>query len=161
MAASLTIDGNTHGISGGQFNLTANIDAAGILMGGSFSITGSVPGYDPLLGPTLLTGDVQAFGYNNIVGNTPDPFEFLFTNTGGDLAGLFGPQFGVILTLTNGLPINTGVGTPFASDFSGGTRAGVADTAPIPEPTSGLLALIGGFFVMRRVRQVNHTTQKH
>ena len=90
---------------------------------------------------TLLTGDITAFGYEN----ENDPFEFLFSLTGGDAAGLYGgigSTGGVILS-----SIFTDFTGFFSSDWS---SFGVSDTGtPVPEPVtmlllgSGLIGLAG------------------
>jgi len=119
-----------------SFNLNATVDAAGVASGGTLSIGGTVNSLGFLSG-TLLTGTLSAFGFPAAGG---DPLEFIFNVTGGDAAGLFGSQAGVILT---------GSGfTSFTSDFS--SRSGLANAAsiiPIPAAAwlfgSGLLGLVG------------------
>lgn len=154
-AVNLTSGGATIPISGGSFFLEATIDAAGILSGGSLTIAGTLAGY----ASPLITGDIALFGFDDTPGNEPDPFEFLIDTTGGDLAGLFGPTFGVILTLNSPLltdpagGTNPAGGTVFGNDFASTSYAGVADIAPIPEPSSSVLALVGGFVVMQQLRR--------
>ena len=111
--------------------------------------------YGNMMDP-LLTGDLIAFGFNDVVGEDPDPFEFLFSTTGGDLAFLFPPQFGMKLSLLSPLSAaasgNPQGGTVFGADF-GPDRSGVADIAPIPEPAASLLSLVGGIIVAHQLRR--------
>lgn len=122
-------------IADGTFDLTASIDNTGNLsgLGGTLTIGGTVPTLGFKSG-TLLTGALTAFGFPSAGG---DPLEFLFDVTGGDAAGLYGAEGGVILT-------QTGFGGIFAVEFSG-TGLGQSDTGvqSIPEP-SAVLLLAGG-----------------
>lgn len=133
---ALSIDSTCCGTT---FNLSATIDSAGIASGGSLTIGGTVAALGFNSG-TLLTATLSSFGFPAAGG---DPLEFVFDVTGGDAAGLFGAQFGVVLTGT-GLPP-----TLFSSGFNN-TRAGQAVAAPVvPIPAavwlfgSGLLGLMG------------------
>lgn len=125
-------------VTGGSFNITANIDGSGNLVSGSLNIGGTVPAIGATPTP-LLTGTATAFGFPNPPGG--QVFEFLFTVTGGSLATLghypLGSTVGVILS--TGGPNFSGL---FGSNYSNG-GFGVADTAPlIPEPaTLSLMAL--------------------
>lgn len=133
-------------IAGGTFDLTATIDNAGNLVGGTIAIGGTVGSLGFNSG-TLLTGALTAFGFPNV---GSDPFEFLFDVTGGDAAALYGGgsvPAGVILS-------GTGFGGDFASDFDNlstgpGTGIAVANVGTVPIPAalwlfgSGLLGLIG------------------
>jgi len=135
-------------IAGGIFYLTATIDNAGNLVGGTGTIT--IGGTVASLGfnsGTLLTGTLTAFGFPNA---GSDPFEFLFDVTGGDAAALYGGGSvpgGVILS-------GTGFGGDFTSDFDNlnigpGTGIAVANVGTVPIPAalwlfgSGLLGLTG------------------
>ncbi len=127
-------------ISGGSFDLSASIDDTGTLVGGTLSIGGTVAALGFSSG-TLLTGDLLAFGFPDAGG---DPLEFLFNPTGGDAAGLFsGLPGGVILT-------GSSFGGSFTENFDNligghpGTGSGVANTAPVPEPSALALLLAGG-----------------
>lgn len=132
-------------IAGGTFNLSANINASGVLSGGSLTIGGTVASLGFNSG-TLLTGDLTAFGFPGAGG---DPLEFLFDITGGDAAGLYGSLPGGIILSDAGF---TG---DFTNDFDNliggvtGTGIGVSDVAPVPLPAavwlfgSGLLGLAG------------------
>ena len=122
-----------------SFVLSANVDSAGNASGGSLTIGGTVSSLG-FTSSTLLTGTLSSFGFPATGG---DPFEFVFDVTGGDAAGLFGSQFGVVLTGT-GLPA-----TLFTSNFNNARngQANAASIVPIPAAVwlfgSGLLGLIG------------------
>jgi len=139
-ALELDDDGSipAEAITDGSFDLAANIDASGVLNGGTFSIGGTVASLGFNSG-TLLTGNLTAFGFPDLGG---DPLEFLFSVTGGDAAGLYGSIGGIVLTG------GTGFTGDFAFDFSGDGTA-VADVAPVPLPAAvwlfgaGLLGLVG------------------
>ena len=146
-ALELDDDGSVpaEAISGGTFDLSAIIDDAGALVGGSLTIGGTVASLGFNSG-TLLTGTLTAFGFPDAGG---DPLEFLFDVTGGDLAPLYGSlPGGVILSFTD----FTG---DFTADFDNlingdpGTGSAVANVAPVPVPAavwlfgSGLLGLAG------------------
>ena len=138
-------------IAGGLFDLDAVIDNAGNLVGGSFSIFGTIAGLGFNSG-TLLTGNLTAFGFPDAGGN---PLEFLFTVTGGDAAALFGADGGMILG-------QTGFGGDWGSDFDNlisgipGTGQGSADTAAMPASEPGILFLqalgLAMLFLARRRR---------
>jgi hypothetical protein len=136
VAASWTSGGVTTGITGGVFDLSATIDSAGDASGGSLTITDAIS--------TLLTGTLvtDGFGFDAEAFNEPDPFEFLFNTTGGTVATVLGPHFGVILTSTTLLPVNPIGGTVFEQDFSA-PYAGIADAAVMPEPGSAVLMGLG------------------
>jgi hypothetical protein len=128
-------------IAGGSFDLTATIDDSGNLSAGSFSIGGTVASIGANSG-TLLTGGLTDIGFNDAGGG--DPLEFLFSVTGGDLAGLYGGTGGIILT-------GTGF-TSWATSFQNADFAGMSDTftvSPVPVPAavwlfgSALLGLAG------------------
>ncbi len=69
--------GSAIDITGGSFDLSANIDSAGNLLGGTVSIGGSVAELGFTSG-TLLTGELVNFGFRNDGG---DPLEFIFNIT--------------------------------------------------------------------------------
>lgn len=133
--------GASETIAGGTFDLSASIDATGLLAGGTLAIGGTVAALGFNSG-ILLTGSVTAFGFPVAGG---DPLEFLFSLTGGDAAGLYGG-----IGSTGGVLLSGGTG--FTGDFTAdfrGTGSAVADVAPIPLPAAvwlfgtGLLGLIG------------------
>lgn len=132
----------------GSFDIGATIDETGAPTGGALAITGQVLTF----GPTLLTAELTAFGYLDGGG---DLFEFLFTVTGGDLAttefyGEPGTVVGVILD-ANGSDFSGSFNSDFNNNFGmPGFGMGVSDTAPIPEPSSLLLLLVGGVLAFRR-----------
>ena len=134
-------------IADGSFNLSALINDSGLLASGTLDIGGTVAALGFSSG-TLLTGNLNAFGFPNAGG---DPLEFLFEVTGGDAAGLYGGVGSIGGIILSG---GTGFTGDFTTDFSGSGTA-VADVAPIPLPAavwlfgSGLLGLVG---VSRRRR---------
>jgi hypothetical protein len=133
------------------FNINATVNASGIGTAGTLSIQGLVNG----MGPNLLTGTLTAGGFGSK--NTPgvnlgdnDILEFIFTVTGGDMAAMYGgigSPVGTILDSNND-SINDGEWTH--SWNNGPNDAAVADTAPVPEPTTLALFAIGGIALLRR-----------
>jgi hypothetical protein len=136
-------------IVGGTFNLNAEIDAGGNLLGGIIIIGGTVGAANS---GTLLTGNLTDIGFSEVVG-VSDPLEFLFEVTGGDLAGAYGGTGGTILT-----------GTDFAGwlgNFANAPFSGASDTfavSPSPVPVPATVWLFGtaliGFVGMSRRRKV-------
>lgn len=126
------------------YMLTATIDEAGVASAGTLTVSGKIASLGATSG-TLLTGMYQDFGYGT--GPSGDPFEFIFSVTGGDLASYYGGiggQIGVLIGAGS-----TGF-AGFAGSFSNGSGA-TNDTFYVPEPVSlSLLALVG--FVLRRRR---------
>lgn len=120
-------------IVGGTFDLDASIDGSGVLGSGTIAIGGTVPTLGFNSG-TLLTGTLNDFGFPT----TGDPLEFLFSVTGGDAAGLYGPGLiGVIISNGSGFE-----GT-FTSNFEN-TGGATSDVAPVvPLPGSLWLSLVG------------------
>jgi hypothetical protein len=144
---ALTLDGAP--ISNGTFLLIVDLAA----ISGTLDIGGNVGGS----GPSLLTGDLTAFGF---IPGGGDPLEFTFSATGGDLLSLFGglsAPIGVILS-------GTGFPGDFAADFDNriglaqGTGSGVADAAAVPEAGTAVLLLLGGFgLATRRAGRIRRT----
>jgi hypothetical protein len=140
-----------YNINNGSFDLSASIDDFGSASSGSLAIGGDIPGLGVM--GSLLTGSLTDFGFQTGGG---DLFEFLFTVTGGQLAGDFGG-----LGATVGVILNAD-GSTFTGDWTldfnnnGGNPGfglGVADTAFIPAP-AGLAVLLGaGFCAGRRRRR--------
>ena len=143
-AFSLTTGpGSSETIVGGTIDVTATIDNFGVLQSGTLTIEGAIPTLSIFSVTTLLAGDLTAFGFDG----PNDPFEFLFTVTGGALQNIFTPVAGQILT-------GTGFGGNFDDDFSG---IGSNDTAltGTPEPSTILhfitgLGILGGYFAWRQ-----------
>jgi len=129
-------------ISNGTYDITATIDDFGNASGGSLTIGGTIASLGFTSG-TLLTGDLTAFGFPDAGG---DPLEFLFDVTGGDAAGLFGPNVGIILS-------DSGFNGTFASNFKNtGNGRNMAAPVATPEPGSLLLMLtgLGALFGLRK-----------
>jgi PEP-CTERM motif len=140
----------------GAYTLDATITGAGVLTSGSFTIDGDVGG-----GPTtLLTGSLNtgaegvAFGASSAGDGL---FEFLYTVSGGSLAGDFGgigASGGIIMS-----PVGGGFTDAWNVDFNnGGVGSGYADHAPlVPEPSSFLLLLFGAALCVATHRSRSRT----
>ena len=125
-----------HDVWNGSFDLHADIDNNGNLIGGTLFIEGRIDdASNPMV--TLIMGDLTNFGYQPEGG---DPLEFLFNPTGGQLISEYnGMQGGVIMA-------GSGFGGSFEENFSG--TYGASDTAPVPVPAAvwllgtGILGLL-------------------
>ena len=135
----------------GTFNLYAEVDNSGNLVGGTVVIKGEVVDLSISYG-VLLQGTLTEFGYQDGGVGNADQFEFLFDVTGGSLMGAYGPVAGTI--------INTSENTPFSGSFasnfdtSGFSEETAADSRPlVPEPSTWLLVtfsvLVFGWLVRR------------
>lgn len=124
-------------IAGGLYMLQANIDGSGVLSGGSITIEGTIDSLGYTSG-TLLQGTLTDFGYG-----AGDTLEFLFSPTGGDLAGLYGSDGGIIMG-------QTGFHGSFHQDF--GALTAVADVAAVPVPAAVwlMLSALAGLAGVRR-----------
>ncbi len=130
-----------------SFDLTANIDDGGNLLGGSFSVNGSID--DAPIGPidgVLLTGDLTALGFPVAGG---DPIEFLYSVTGGLLAGVFGGigETGGIILEDNNLNFTGSWADNFSNDGSTLGTANIAvprgEEEVVPEPVTAATFLLG------------------
>lgn len=132
----------------GNFGISATIDGSGALSAGTITITGTIAseGYNS---GTLLTGDLTDFGYAGDASGII--FEFTFDVTGGDLASAYGGLPGGVI-LSTALNSFSGFGSDFDNLIGGypGTGSGISDTAPVPEPSTGLLVLAGLAILGRR-----------
>jgi hypothetical protein len=128
----------------GSYTLSATITDDGSLTGGALTVNGDV-GQGA---QTLLAGTLNTLGFMDPPGGSV--FEFLFTVTGGnptivqDFGGTNAANCGIILDawFVNG-------GTPFGgswtNDFDNDGFSGLSDNfAAVPEPSSIMLALLGG-----------------
>ena len=141
-ANTITFDGSTDNITGGGMSFSANVSAGGpgdaSLNSGTFSITGTSGIYNS---GTLLSGNLIDLGYAN---NGNQSLEFLFSVTGGDLAGFYDSGFGGFNLFVSGYNDDN-----FNTSFSNTSYNGFATIAPVPVPAavwlfgSGLLALAG------------------
>jgi hypothetical protein len=139
----------------GQFNLTANITAAGVLTGGQLTIDGDIGSGNELLLSGLLVagGEGSAFG---AVAGGPGRFEFLFTVNGGNavIQDDFASSYrGIIVNpfFSSGDAVFSG---DWTSNFSNDGYSGAVDCAVlVPEPSSLLVALGAGVAVAVRRRE--------
>lgn len=137
---TFTAGGSAEFTSASDLTLTANIDAAGNLSGGSFTISGTVTNSATATSYTgvLLSGTVVDYGISDIGGTGgTDLSDFRLQPTGGQMLSLFGTgQVGAIISLEG----STYAGS-FAAPF-GATRA-KGDIGPIPVVPPTACATIG------------------
>ena len=121
--------------SSGNLTITASIDSAGNLSGGTFTLSGTVTNSinSTTYSGVLLTGTVVDYGMSDIAGpGGTDLSDFKLQPTGGQMLSLFGTgPAGAIISLE---------GSTYAGNFAapfGATRA-KGDLGPIPTvpPTS-------------------------
>ena len=121
----------------GDLVLTANIDNAGNLLGGTFTVDGLVtgPGCMPDCGPSLLSGTIEDYGIVD-TGGTNDQADFRLDamSASGDLLALFPPGdvIGVNVTLEGST-----FGGDFISDFSCVSPKAFAGSTTPPEVVQG------------------------
>lgn len=132
----------------GSWAISAIVDEFGVASSGTLTITGDVLGNNGV----LLTGNLVDFGWTKV---GADRFEFIFSATGGLLAtsqyfGVPGTPVGVIFDTFE--DIFDGTWNDDFANEAGGPFA-VADTAPLPEPsTLSVLLLAAGLAGMKRRR---------
>ncbi len=149
---------DSDGVSGtdadaiGVFDLTATINNAGVLSGGSLTITQNGAGVvTPIdAGPypvTLLTATLTQFDFTTAADTD---LEFLATVTGGSQAALFGGNGASIGILLNPDGLDLPDVSPFGSDIA--TRDVAANVfAVIPTPaTAALLGPLAALALLRR-----------
>jgi len=173
-ASGLTSDYNTSGGDVGvttldSYILSATISNSGNLTVGTLTINGGVgggPDETPLLYCNLTTGPAgTAFGYGDGGGEI---FQFLFKVSSGYLANAFGgsgANGGIILSV----PWDSSHGdvafnnsTAFNSNFNNSYSAnGVINSfAPVPEPSSISLVLVGGVLCLVARRRLKAPRSK-
>jgi hypothetical protein len=127
-------------IEDGNFLLTAIIDNEGVASSGALTVTGTFGSFgSPLLTSTNLLG----FGSSGIGGGSV--LEFLFGAPQGSLTPTVydtTTPVGVILTQLGGFPGSWTDSWSSGVDWWDGNQ-GVADIAPVPEPSTLLLVLSG------------------
>ncbi len=102
----------------GDFDLTAMVDPLGVFSGGTFTM------FD---GTTLLlAGDLTAFA------SSPSSIEFLYNVTGGSIGAGY---------TVGGITLSGGFQSDRLSSLSAVARPVIS--SPVPEPSAGLLFLIG------------------
>jgi hypothetical protein len=130
-ASQLFTNPTTYAITdSGEFDLDAQIDNFGNLVGGTLIITGKVSDLMFDSG-TMLTGDLTAVGYADDVMANGDTIEFLFTVSGGDAAMMFG-GIGAIGGVILG---NTKYAGTWAADFMSDAFQVLNDTG-VPKQVS-------------------------
>ena len=137
LALTLEIDGvgaPDYIIADGWFDLDARVYGT-TFYGGTLVISGTVPTL--YTSGTLLSVTLTEMGFSDEGGEV---FEFAGDATGGDLAALPGmSRIGVIIDT-----FDSGFGGLFTGSFAN-SGFGVSDTAAVPEPSSILLLLLGGY----------------
>jgi len=121
-------------IIGGLVDLQATIDGAGVLSGGTFTLSGSVSDGSTTYGDPLLTGTVSDYGIvDTALGpNTTDQADFRIAPTGGSLLPLMGANDVAVLT---SLELSDYAGT-MASNWSADRCKGqIGPTPPDNQPT--------------------------
>jgi hypothetical protein len=108
--------------------LSIVVDDSGNLVGGGsgedFELKGEVEidtdgdGTPEQFSGILLSGEVEKFGFEDR--EVDDRYDFVFTTTGGELAGLFGSAFGVTTVSEH-----SSFDGSFVSDFGGGAKGSV------------------------------------
>ncbi|MEL6108269.1 MAG: PEP-CTERM sorting domain-containing protein [Planctomycetota bacterium] len=145
-AGNLTLDLGSDGPGPATFEMTADIDESGDLLGGSFEIFGDDPFDDAVSGDTsvsLLSGS-----FTDVRGalETAGVLEFEADSIGGAFANLFGSE---VVIKIGGLS----TGNSFLHDFfvAGFGSANVG--RPVPEPSTFAVWCIGaGALLVRRRR---------
>ncbi len=130
--------GTDNSIFGGTFDLIATVDGSGSLVGGTLTVGGTIPdlGYNS---NTLLTGILTGMGFSD-----SGLLEFVFDVTGGDAAGLYGLEGGVLLS-------QSGFSGDWTSDFSSfGLAFADIGRLPVDEPATLLLLTFGLALLWRR-----------
>jgi len=143
-ASELAYNDTTYGIDDGIYALDAQIDDNGNLLGGLFSIEGTIDalGYDS---GNLLTANLNAFGFssNGIL-------EFTLDIIGGDAMNIYNGLGGTIIG-------GTGFTGDFNSDWGTQYSDAVSDTgvvaSAVPEPSTYLLMGLGLLTVAAAARR--------
>jgi hypothetical protein len=125
---SFDLNGTTYpSIVGGQYMLSAHVNAAGQAGAGTLDITGTIPSLAS--SGTLLTGQLSEFGFEPGGG---DIFEFDFDVTGGDLAPYYDGHVSIILDAQD-----SGFDGSFSTSFEASPYLSVADNGTtVPEPSA-------------------------
>lgn len=125
------------------YSLVATVNNAGVATGGTLAVSGKIASLGATSG-SLLTGVFQSFGYSTA--SNADPFEFIFTVTGGDLASAYGGIGGKIGVILDAKSTNF---AGFSASFTNGSGA-TNDTFHVPEPATCCLLALAGVIAYRR-----------
>lgn len=133
------------------------INSSGVItghrIGGDFVLTGTldIRSLGATYTGTLLTGNIERFGFLNATGTTPDTMDFLFNITGGSMMSLYSAgTLGMSMSLENST-FNGSFADSFSSTRIKGSAGPVAMPDSIPDPSTPLLLLIGLPLMMRAV----------
>ncbi len=134
---NIRMDASTLGLFfSGAVQLSASIDNAGNLIGGSLLVTGDVDVDGDFIvdhSGTLLTATVIDFGAED-TGSTVDVFDFRLNQAGGALAGYYaGKDLGLRVVAERSNFIGT-----FTTDFTGGAKGELGSVEPEYVPTPGI-----------------------
>lgn len=135
---TFTAGGTQEFVSGASLQITASIDAAGTLSGGSFTMSGTVTdsASSVLYNGVLLSGTVADYGISKISA-TVTLADFVLNPTAGSMLGLLNAaQGGAIVTLENAT-----FNGSFATAFSSTGAKGAIGPIPAPQPSPGTATL--------------------
>jgi len=139
---TFTSGGTEEFVIGGNLTLTANIDAGGVLSGGTFSISGNVTDTDSSTsyGGVLLSGTVADYGIIDVgVSGGTDLADFQMDATAGSMLALFGGLGGDanLLVALEGSNFAGTFATPWSADRAKGDIGPPPSTPQLPPHTIG------------------------
>ncbi|MGR3309638.1 MAG: PEP-CTERM sorting domain-containing protein [Candidatus Brocadiales bacterium] len=127
-------------VTGDTFSLTTTLLPASVSVNGGLlhaDFSGGTLTVMDAVSALALSGTVTDMAIQGFIGTSVGLGGFLFTPTGGYLAGAFGPGGGAVFAEFNLSPNNWAAGT-YGADWTAETKG---DTSPVPEP--GTIALLG------------------